>query len=102
FEALVDDGSKYLIESHRFAYQSTGRDLLRARPAQLGKGTVVFAGPDYDLTVAQRREKIKGLVIASVQKKEALSAWALSDLRSGRWRFLKGAEAEAQDVEKAL
>ena len=56
-EALVDEQDKFLIESFRFAYQSAGRDLLRAKPAQPGKGTVVFAGPDYDMTLAQRSKR---------------------------------------------
>ena len=53
FEALVDDQGRYLIETYRFAYLSSGRDLLQAHP-QPGQGTVVFAGPDYDLGAARR------------------------------------------------
>ena len=105
-EALVDEHNKYLIESYRFAYQSAGRDLLRAKPAQPGKGTVVFAGPDYDMTLAQRFEKVKGVAIAKAPDKKTkpgdnVSAW-MRDLRSGRWRALKGAAAEADDVRQAL
>ena len=55
FEALVDDQGRYLIETYRFAYLSSGRDLLQAHP-QPGQGTVVFAGPDYDLGAARRHE----------------------------------------------
>ena len=55
FEALVDDQGRYLIETYRLAYLSSGRDLLQAHP-QPGQGTVVFAGPDYDLGAARRHE----------------------------------------------
>ncbi|MFO0968649.1 MAG: tetratricopeptide repeat protein [Gemmataceae bacterium] len=48
FEVLVDESGKYLVERYRFAYLSSGRDLLRpdAKPA---KGTTVFANPDFKL-----------------------------------------------------
>ena len=63
FEALVDDQGRYLIETYRFAYLSSGRDLLQAHP-QPGQGTVVFAGPDYDLGAARRHEVAHELLAA--------------------------------------
>ena len=63
FEALVDDQGRYLIETYRFAYLSSGRDLLQAHP-QPGHGTVVFAGPDYDLGAARRHAAAEPLLAA--------------------------------------
>ena len=63
FEALVDDQGRYLIETYRFAYLSSGRDLLQAHP-QPGQGTVVFAGPDYDLGAARRHAAAEPLLAA--------------------------------------
>jgi CHAT domain-containing protein/tetratricopeptide (TPR) repeat protein len=102
FEALTDPDGKYLVESIRFAYLSSGRDLLRAagKPA---KGTVVFAGPSYDLKAADRQAKAKQLLVASAKEAalEVRSAPA-PDLRGLRWKALPGAAAEAEDVRRAL
>lgn len=54
FESLVDEQHRYLIESHSFVYLTTGRDLLRPHTS-MGKGTVVFAAPDYNLGVKERQ-----------------------------------------------
>ncbi|MBV8464236.1 MAG: CHAT domain-containing protein, partial [Acidimicrobiales bacterium] len=54
FESLVDDAGKYLVESYRFAYLSSGRDLLVGPMSSGGRGTVVFAGPDFDLDLTRR------------------------------------------------
>lgn len=67
FEALVADsgeGAKYLVEEYRFAYLTSGRDLLRAAN-QSGRGAVVFADPDYDLAAERRAaesDKLRALV----------------------------------------
>lgn len=48
WEALLDDGEQYLVETRSISYLSAGTDLLRdaVRPAT---GSVVFAAPDYKL-----------------------------------------------------
>jgi CHAT domain-containing protein len=99
FEALVDDQSHYLVEHYRFVYLSCGRDLMRpaAKPAL---GTVVFAGPDFNLNAKQRKDQATALL----QKPEqvALRGGATADLRGLRWTSLPGAAAEAADIQKAL
>ena len=61
FEALVDEQGNYLVESRRFVYLSSGRDLLRPAAA-LARGTVVFADPDYDLDAAGRQAGARTLL----------------------------------------
>ena len=102
FEALVDDQGRYLIETYSFAYLSSGRDLLQAHP-QPGQGTVVFAGPDYDLGAACRHEAAHELLAALPPGPTPALRGAISrDLRGGAWKPLKGAAAEAALVQQAL
>ena len=90
FEALVDDQGRYLIETYRFAYLSSGRDLLQAHP-QPGHGTVVFAGPDYDLGAARRHAAAEPLLAAlPAGPTPALRGAVSRDLRGGAWKPLKG------------
>src|SRR5262249_17975106 len=100
FETLVDDQNRYLIENYRFVYLSCGRDLIRpaAKPAS---GTVVFAGPDFNLNAKQRKEE----AVALLHKPEQVvlrGSSATTDLRGLRWTPLPGAAAEAADIQKAL
>ena len=44
FEALVDDRGEYLVESYRFAYLSSGRDLLRPA-SEPGRGRSCSPAP---------------------------------------------------------
>ena len=102
FEALVDDQGRYLIETYRFAYLSSGRDLLQAHP-QPGQGTVVFAGPNYDLGAARRHEVAHELLAALPSGPTPALRGAVSrDLRGRAWKPLKGAAAEAALVKKEL
>ena len=103
FEALVDDQGRYLIETYRFAYLSSGRDLLQAHP-QPGQGTVVFAGPDYDLGAARRHEAAEPLLAALSRGTPAGWRGARSgDVRGlPRWGPLAGAAQEADLVQQAL
>ena len=74
FEALVDDESssreeekkrsQYLGENYTFVYLPAGRDLLRPE-SKLGQGTVVFAGPDFDLGANQRESEAQVLLAKS-------------------------------------
>ena len=84
FEALVDERGEYLVESYRFAYQSSGRDLLRPA-SEPGRGTVVFAGPDYDLGAARRHQAAHELLAATPPGPSLAPRGAVSrDLRGGR------------------
>jgi CHAT domain-containing protein/Tfp pilus assembly protein PilF len=101
FEALVDEQGKYLVERYRIAYLASGRDLLRpkAAPAQ---GTVVFAGPDYDLKSKERVAQAEKLKVKAPAEAVALRGGAAPELRGMRWKPLRGAAAEASDVTQAL
>ncbi len=101
FAALVNDEGKYLIETLHLGYLSTGRDLLRTFNAT-GQGTVVFAGPNYDLQLADRLNK------ATEMREMESPAFAIAmrgddtDVRAMRWKPLAGAEQEAHDVQSAI
>jgi CHAT domain-containing protein len=102
FEALVDDRDRYLIETYRFAYLTSGRDLLRPG-ADPGRGTVVFAGPDYDLKAVRRQEGSKELGYAAPEPAGVVLRGApAAELLQRRWPPLPGAVAEAKDVRQAL
>jgi CHAT domain-containing protein len=48
FEALVDEGGKYLVERYSFSYLTSGRDLLRFQTAGVSRGgPVVLADPAF-------------------------------------------------------
>lgn len=105
FAALLASDGKYLLESHDIAYLSCGRDLLRTFPVH-GDGTLVFAGPDYDLATPARAAKAEELLAEAdapldIELAER-SAPLDVDLRALRWNRLPGAEGEAQDVGDAL
>jgi len=102
FEALVDREGKYLIETYRFAYLSSGRDLLR-QPAAHAQGTVVFAAPDYDLGSKERESGAK-LVLAALSPPTAaaFTGTRSTDVRGLEWEPLTGAQSEARDIEREL
>jgi tetratricopeptide (TPR) repeat protein/CHAT domain-containing protein len=99
FEALVDDNGKYLVETYRCAYLSSGRDLLRT-PVPPAKGTVVFAGPDYKFGANDRLALAEKLLAKN--DVVALRGMPGNDLRSIGWKALPGAATEAQDIQKTL
>lgn len=48
FEALVDEGDRYLIENYSFTYLTSGRDLVRMRTERASKsGPLVVANPAF-------------------------------------------------------
>jgi CHAT domain-containing protein/Tfp pilus assembly protein PilF len=95
FEALVGRDGKYLIERYRFAYLSSGRDLLRAQ-VKAAQGTVVFAAPDYQLDATGRNA-----AAAKLQAKPP-GAGTAPTVRSIGWKALPGAADEAKDIESIL
>jgi len=102
FESLVDEQHRYLIESHSFVYLTTGRDLLRPHTS-MGKGTVVFAAPDYNLGVKERRAEAAVLMEGAQNNARAGVRGAASrDIRGGSWKPLAGAPLEAKDVRELL
>jgi CHAT domain-containing protein/Flp pilus assembly protein TadD len=131
FEALVEKDSKYLVESHEFIYLLTARDLVRPRsspvvhqprppvpvkkpgkPDPLGrkppvrvapKGTIVFAGPSYNLNDEEREQEAKRILGEAAPKTTVAMRSADSTATRGlRWTALPGAAREAEDVKNAL
>ena len=99
FETLVDEEGRYLVESYRFAYPTTGRDLLR-EPDTSGKGTVVFADPDYDLEPGERRELVAQL---EFEREDAGGGAVSRDSRGlGRWKPLPGTRQEGESIGQEL
>lgn len=112
FEALVDDewsskeedekSWRYLAENYNFVYLPAGRDLLRSE-SKLGQGTVIFAGPDYDLGASERESEAQMLLAKSDNARVPILRGAASrDIRGLRWDPLKGAAEEALDVKRSL
>lgn len=49
FEALVDQENRYLLETYRFTYLTSGRDLLRLQdPSPKPQAPLLLASPTYD------------------------------------------------------
>jgi CHAT domain-containing protein len=107
FEALADQAGKYLIESRRFAYLTSGRDLLRPKAAPTA-GTVVFAAPDFDLKACQRLELAKKILAGGragtlVGRQPGGGVRPEAGLLLSGWRGdLPGAAAAPADIEQAL
>jgi len=97
FDALVDN-DRYLIESFRFRYLLTGRDLLRVRGVR-GKGTTVFAAPDFNWrpeVVAAPRPAPR------TDQRLALRGVEAGQLRGRRFQPYPGMALEADDIRKIL
>jgi CHAT domain-containing protein/tetratricopeptide (TPR) repeat protein len=99
FEVLVDDGGKYLVETYRCAYLSSGRDLLRPALAS-AQGTVVFAGPDFKMNAQERLAQADNLL--HNKQVLAMRGSAAGEVRSIGWKALPGAAAEAKDIQQIL
>ncbi len=112
FGALVDLGGQYLIERFRLTHLSSGRDLLRRPPRpRTATGTVVFAGPSFDLLPATKAQATGAAAGAGAGSVTAVDGAAPSTprvpaapdaLRGLKWEELPGALAEADDVRHAL
>jgi len=104
FEALVDQEGRYLIESHAFAYLSSGNDLVRAadEPEMPATGTVVFAAPDYDLdgAPAPPSENLLAQLTRSapLDEEDRLS----TDVRGLSWDPLPATREEARTIGELL
>jgi CHAT domain-containing protein len=100
FDALAENG-KYLIESFRFRYLSTGRDLLRPKTSS-ATGTTVFAGPDFDWRPETAPHPVPSAPSGTSDRRLVLRGVEIGELRSLRWKTLPGAAREAEDIQKAL
>ena len=122
FEALVEESGKYLIEGYRFAYLSSGRDLLREPAKSKARGSVVFADPDYDMIGSARATKAKQLLsnlnqsgapggLQTVGARIAPAVRTFKSMGQGdniqvrgalRWDALPASSDEAKAVEREL
>lgn len=129
FESLVDKDSKYLVESFEFVYLLSGRDLGRepsspavsrprplpdkkpGKPAPVApkpparvvpKGTIVFAGPSYNLNAEEREQEAKRILGDEAPKTTVVMRGGSTATRGLRWTALPGAAREAEDVKNAL
>jgi len=104
FEALVDKQGKYLIENHTFAYLSSGSDLLR-QPSEPGEGAVIFANPDYNLGLVERKQQLAEM-LKDESELEATDLAVRSlpeDVTRGlSWAPLRASAKEAELLEKLL
>jgi CHAT domain-containing protein len=107
FEALAfqrpDRKAGYLIEDYRFAYLSSGRDM-NPQAAPTGRGTVVFADPDYDLGVARRQELTSKLRDSqpSGRTRGSLATFANDIVGYQPWPPLHASAREAELVQQEL
>jgi hypothetical protein len=88
------------LETYRFSYLVSGRDLLAPAPPAGAAGAVVFADPDFDLDPAEAAAEARRLRQAgpTLALRNHSSAW----LRSARWPRLPGTAAEARAVAPKL
>ncbi|GET38925.1 CHAT domain-containing protein [Microseira wollei] len=88
FAALVDEQERYLIQTHKITYLTTGRDLRnleRSRPAQ--SPPLILADPNYDQPGSSRSTR---------------AAQRSQDLSNLRFGPLPGAAAEAEALRGLL
>ncbi|MBL9092653.1 MAG: CHAT domain-containing protein [Planctomycetaceae bacterium] len=99
-ETLTDEHGAYLAECYKFAYLTSGRELVRSRGAELGRGTVIFAGPDFDIDEKGRRQAaveappVPLLSVAAATTEVSPTA----AVRGGAWKPLADAAGEAADL----
>lgn len=101
WEALLDDQDRYLVETRSLSYLSSGTDLLR-ESIPLGKGTVVFAAPDYQLD-GQRAAPSPQLIAQLRGKSHDVFAGDVSiDVRGLNWDALPATLQEAEQIQDLL
>lgn len=88
--AALHDGRKYLVEARAVAVVGSGRDLVERPPSAAAGEAVVFAAPQFDLTVAASSENA------------AVRSSTRSFNATGTWDMLPGAAAEGRAVADGL
>jgi CHAT domain-containing protein/tetratricopeptide (TPR) repeat protein len=103
FEALVDEHGKYLIETYRIAYLTSGKELLEPATKR-AHGTVIFAAPDYNLRVRERKAEAGSLLAsAPAQGESAFRGSRSVEVRGwGGWSALPGTAREGAEVKREL
>ncbi len=97
FGVLPDEEGRYLGETYRFNYLSSGRDLVRLGPEGPSGSIVVVADPDYNLKRPDQEDKTEspgGNQDRAMPGAEQRSA----DLRQIRWTGLPGTRREAEAI----
>ena len=116
FETLVAGGEgpqkpgNYLVEAYKFIYLTTAQELLPSTsvflPAEkeMGRGTVVFAAPDYDMSAIGRAAGKEELLLA---RREAAQRVLLrgdppAEVRGKKWVASEQMLDESKVVESEL
>jgi CHAT domain-containing protein/tetratricopeptide (TPR) repeat protein len=103
FSALVEgegDKAHYLAERCRIGYLAAGRDLLRPPPSVTGRGVVVFAAPDFEMSTDQRLAAVRSLP-RTPETTPVVRGRPVGSLRKD-WGPLDQAEGEGKDIREVL
>ena len=94
FGVLQDEEGRYLIETHKLNYVSSGRDLLRYNETEAtGSGTVLLGDPDYD------GDRPEAEAESELDKPDNPRS---RDLRSATWPALPGTRREVEALAAIL
>jgi CHAT domain-containing protein len=97
FAALVDEGSRYLVERYEFSYLTSGRDLLRfAVKSPSRQPALIVANPDFGERASERQAANLSLTAKPDAK---ISATSLADLY---FRSLRATADEARALKRML
>ncbi|MCA9235839.1 MAG: tetratricopeptide repeat protein [Planctomycetales bacterium] len=99
---LAVANGRYFVEQFDLAYLNSGRDLLRPRQAR-GRGTLIFANPDFDLDAVDRKLTLARLNTPAAPGEMLAMRSAMTDATRGlQWKELVGTAVEAEQIESAL
>jgi CHAT domain-containing protein/tetratricopeptide (TPR) repeat protein len=81
FEALIDEGGRYLVQRYRWMYLTSGRDLLRMRMAPASaQGPLIVADPAFGEPIAEAPPRPAPAVSAVARRRSVTSARDLSEV----------------------
>lgn len=97
FAALLDADNHYLVKRYRFTHLNNARDLLDVKhPEPPREGPYIFAGPDFDSSVAAGGEAGKAVTVAATASPRS------RDFKGFRFTPLPGTVEEAEDLAALL
>jgi CHAT domain-containing protein len=101
FEVLPTANGDRLIDTYKFSYLSTGRDILRLKAEATGQPTdpLVIADPDFDL---RREERAEAAVTGEAQGQQLQVIKSGSDSDTIRFKRLPGTRAEGKRIADML
>ena len=95
FVALVDDHDRFLVETTRFTYLTSGRDLLRLQEATPSReAALVLAAPDFDMSDQPRATPPVGATANAADKADKERGGV--DFNKVRFTPLPGTAGEAR------